>query len=98
LIAQDKVLRCDFTGIRGQMGLHRTKRTYEISQTKRMDGIRQDQQDRGMRQDKKYRPEYAVHRGQMGLQYIVQDQDYRWDNTGGTDGIVQYCIQDQEER
>jgi hypothetical protein len=47
LIAQDKVLRCDYTGIRGQMGLHRTKRTYRIYQTKRTDDIRQDHQDRG---------------------------------------------------
>jgi hypothetical protein len=66
LIAQDKVLRCDFTGIRGQIGLHRTKRTYGTSQTKRMDGIRQDQKDRGIRLDKKDRPEYAGPRGQIG--------------------------------
>jgi hypothetical protein len=46
LIAQDKVLTCDSTGIRGQMGLHRTKRTYRIYQTKRTDDSRQDQQDR----------------------------------------------------
>jgi hypothetical protein len=59
LIAQDKVLRCDFTGIRGQIGLHRTKRTYGTSHTKRMDDIRQDQKDRGIRLDKKDRPEYA---------------------------------------
>jgi hypothetical protein len=42
LIAQDRVLKCDSTGIRGQMELHMTMRTYGISQSKRTDGIRQD--------------------------------------------------------
>jgi hypothetical protein len=42
LIVQDKMLRCDSTGIRGQMRLHRTKRTYGISQTKRKDSITVD--------------------------------------------------------
>jgi hypothetical protein len=73
------------------MVLHRTKRTYGISQTKRMDGIRQDQQDRGIRQDKKYRPEWLGPRGQT--RYTVQDQDDRWDNSNtrlwGQTGL--YC-------
>jgi hypothetical protein len=67
LIVQDKVLRCDSTGIRGQMRLHRTKRTYGISQTKRKDSIRQDQHDRKIRQNKKYSSENAGPRRQMGL-------------------------------
>jgi hypothetical protein len=32
LIAQDKGIRCDSTGIRGQMGLQRAKRTERIAQ------------------------------------------------------------------
>jgi hypothetical protein len=108
LIAQDKVLRCDFTGKRGQMiqdqedrwdytgprghmVLHRTKRTYGISQIKRIDGIREDQQDRGIRQDKKYRSKWLGIKGQT--RYTVQDQDDRWDNSNtrlwGQTGL--YC-------
>jgi hypothetical protein len=67
LITEDKVLRCHSTGIRGQMGLHGTKRTCGILLTKRTDGSRQDQQDRGKRQDKEYRSENEGPRGQIGF-------------------------------
>jgi hypothetical protein len=38
LIAQDRVLRCDSTGKRGQMELHMTMRTYGISQNSQARG------------------------------------------------------------
>jgi hypothetical protein len=73
LIAQDKVLRCDSTGIRGQMGLHRTKRTYGISQTKRKDSIRQDQQ----RKDRILSTYQSMQHQEDRWDYTVQDQDDR---------------------
>jgi hypothetical protein len=75
LIVQDQVLRCDSTEIRGQMGLHRTKRTYGISQTKRKDSIRQDQHDRKIRQNKS--TDLSMQDQEDGWDFTVQDQDDR---------------------